>query len=33
VLTLFALLLDMLVSVIETRLLTWRPQQSETEPL
>lgn len=33
VLTLFALLLDMAVSVIETRLLTWRPQQSETEPL
>ncbi len=33
VLTLFALLLDTLVSVIEKRLLTWRPQQSETEPL
>jgi NitT/TauT family transport system permease protein len=33
VLTLFALLLDSFVSFIEKRLLTWRPQQSETEPL
>lgn len=33
VLTLFALLLDSLVSVIEKRLLTWRPKLGETEPL
>jgi NitT/TauT family transport system permease protein len=31
VLTAFALLLDVLVSVIENRLLVWRPRASETE--
>jgi len=33
VLTLFALLLDWAVSEIERRLLVWRPQAAETEPL
>ena len=33
VLTIFALVLDFIVSVVERRLLVWRPAQSETEPL
>src|SRR5438876_11524992 len=33
VLTLFALLLDWIVTEIERRLLVWRPQAAETEPL
>ena len=33
VLTAFALALDGVVSVIEKRLLVWRPAQGETEPL
>jgi NitT/TauT family transport system permease protein len=33
VLTLFALLLDFIVTQIETRLLVWRPQAAETETL
>jgi len=33
VLTVFALLLDYAVTQIETRLLTWRPRQAETEPM
>jgi NitT/TauT family transport system permease protein len=33
VLTAFALVLDGLVSVMERRLLVWRPTQGETEPL
>ena len=33
VLTVFALVLDTLVSVAEKRLLVWRPTQSETEPM
>jgi NitT/TauT family transport system permease protein len=31
VLTVFALLLDVVVSAIENRLLVWRPSASETE--
>ena len=33
VLTAFALALDAVVSVLESRLLVWRPAQGETEPL
>jgi NitT/TauT family transport system permease protein len=33
VLTLFALLLDFIVTKIETRLLVWRPRTAETEAL
>jgi NitT/TauT family transport system permease protein len=33
VLTIFALVLDLIVSFAEKRLLVWRPTQSETEPL
>ena len=33
VLTIFALILDFLVSFAERKLLVWRPGQSETEPL
>jgi hypothetical protein len=33
VLTLFALLLDFVVTKIEARLLVWRPKTAETESL
>jgi NitT/TauT family transport system permease protein len=33
VLTVFALALDVVVSIAERRLLVWRPTQSETEQL
>ena len=33
VLTIFALLLDFIVSMAEKRFLVWRPTQSETEPM
>jgi len=33
VLTMFALLLDTLVTRIESRLLVWRPRTAETEQL
>ena len=33
VLTMFALVLDLIVTQIENRLLVWRPQAAETEPL
>jgi NitT/TauT family transport system permease protein len=33
VLTLFALLLDFVVTKAEAHLLVWRPRQAETEPM
>jgi NitT/TauT family transport system permease protein len=33
VLTIFALVLDLIVTLAERRLLVWRPMQAETEPL